>query len=190
MAHIAPVAIGDLRDDLKPDVEIYSKYPGYVPNSFLTLANKPDIAKAFRNLQGAIADSLTFPAELRGMMWHVMSRNAGTEYCVVHSLHGLIYAGAVPKEKLDALLEFEDSPLFDEAERAALRFAASAGRDPKGVSEAEYNALREHFSEGQIVEMVAVMAIGGWMLRFNDIVGCDLEEMPTETARKFYGKDI
>jgi alkylhydroperoxidase family enzyme len=55
-------------------------------------------------------------------------------------------------------MEYQTSPLFSARERAALAFAEEATRH-KQVSDAAFVALREHFSEPEIVEIVWLNAI-------------------------------
>lgn len=190
MAYIEAVEPDDLADELKPDLDLYAKFPGYVPNSFLTLAHKPEIAKAFRNLQSAVASSLTFPAELRLLMWHTMSRAAGNNYTQIHSLHGIVRGGLVDSAKLADLWNYETSPLYSDAERAALDFAKVAGEDPTRVQASHHRALRAHFSNEQIVEMLATLSVGGWMLVWNGMAASDLEELPVSTVEQLSAPKI
>ncbi len=56
--------------------------------------------------------------------------------------------------KLAALATWETSPEFSDRERAALGFATSIVRDDREVRDAEWEALCQHFSEPEIVELV------------------------------------
>ncbi len=60
----------------------------------------------------------------------------------------------VPARKLAALGSWETSPVFSDRERAALAFAATLVRKEHEVTDAEWTRLREHFSEGETVELV------------------------------------
>ena len=51
----------------------------------------------------------------------------------------------------------ERSPLFDEPERAALRFARDASLVPNEVTPTHFAELRAHWDEGQVVEIAAVI---------------------------------
>ena len=55
-------------------------------------------------------------------------------------------------EKIRAVWEFETSPLFSPAERAALRLGYHAALVPNEATKDDFDELKKHFDEGQIVE--------------------------------------
>jgi len=46
------------------------------------------------------------------------------------------------------------------------------------------DALKTHFDEDQIVEIVAVICLFGWLNRFNDTMATDLEQRPMAFGEK------
>lgn len=187
MAHIEPLSYDELPDDLKAKADAAKARMGFTPNSLMTLLRKPKIAVAYTELQRAIFESMTFPQPLRSMMFHLMSNASGCRYCQVHGIHLMSKNPDMPAEKLDELWEFETSDKFNEAEKAALRFAFAAGQVPNGVTDAHFGALKEHFSEEQIVEMVAWLCMGAWLNRWNDTMATTLEEEPLGDAIRMFG---
>lgn len=186
MPGVEPLPVEDLPEELGETVAAYLAGSGKVPNSFRTMARKPKIAAAYGALQKAIGASLTISPILRSMMFLLQSQNNGCRYCQAHSVSALV-RGAVPEAKIDALWEFETSPLFDEAERAALRFALAVSAHPNAVEPEHFEALRAHFSEDQIVEMVAALSIGAFLNTWNDTMGTELEAASTEIANARLG---
>ena len=91
----------------------------------------------------------------------------------------------VSAEKEDALWEYETSPLFSEAERVALRVAQGAAQVPNAVTDDDFNALKRHYTEAQIVDIVAVIALFGFLNRYNDTMATELESSPIEAGRRF-----
>jgi alkylhydroperoxidase family enzyme len=85
-------------------------------------------------------------------------------------------------EKIRAVWEFESSSLFSDRERAALRVAWKASTVPNQATAADFEALKNHFDEGQIVEIVATIALFGYLNRWNDTMATDLEEHPRSVA--------
>ena len=84
---------------------------------------------------------------------------------------GARHAGAT-EEKIAAIHD-EASPLVTPRERAAIRFAEKLAVDHQKVDEALWAELRDHFSEAEIIELVAHTTLYiGWG-RFNEIVGID-----------------
>ena len=86
--------------------------------------------------------------------------------------------------KLEAVWAFKTSPLYTAAERVALDFAIAAASQPNDVSDDLFEALKQHWSEGQIVEILAVVSLFGFMNRWNDSLATPLEEEPAEVGEK------
>jgi len=84
--------------------------------------------------------------------------------------------------KFEALGQFEQSPDFSKAERAALHFAQAAGKAPNAVGDVEFADLRRHFDDDQILEMTAVLALMGFLNRWNDTLATPLEAGPRNFA--------
>jgi alkylhydroperoxidase family enzyme len=120
------------------------------------------------------------PPELKGLIGHIASKTAGCRYCQAHAIYGADRAGT-DRARLDALWEFETSGLFTEAERVALRFAVAAALSPSGVTDEDFQRLGEYWDDGQIVEILAVVALYGFLNRWNDSLATTLEE-PSQTV--------
>ncbi len=58
--------------------------------------------------------------------------------------------------------------LFTPAERAALALAERMTTDAHGVDEEVWASVREHFDEGQVIELAAVIGLFNYFNRFND----------------------
>ena len=91
----------------------------------------------------------------------------------------------VDEKKLEAVWEYRTSPLYTEAERVALDFALAAAAQPNEVTDELFGKMKQHWSENQIVEIVGVIALFGWLNRFNDTMATPLEEEPIEVGEKF-----
>ncbi len=88
------------------------------------------------------------------------------------------------EEKVRAVWEFETSPLFSDAERAALRLARDSALVPSAVTDAHFVELRRHFSEDQIVDIVAQSCNAAWSNRWNDTMATALEPDPIAAMAK------
>ncbi len=73
---------------------------------------------------------------------------------------------------------FEESEHFNDAEKSALWFARTAAMVPNEVDEEISNNLRLHWDRGEIVEITAVIALFGFLNRWNDSMGSVLEDLP------------
>ena len=87
----------------------------------------------------------------------------------INSSRGMSHG--VTLQKLSVLDRFRESPLFSEAERAALAFAEAVTRTPTAVTEVEFEPVRRHFTVPQIVELAATIAIEHFRAKFNTALG-------------------
>ena len=156
---------------------------GFVPNSLRIMARKPEITAAYSNLSHAIWTKGSISGELKGLISHITSRSATCGYCTAHTA-GMALARNASEEKLNHIWEHETSPLFNDAERAALKVAQLAGQVPNGVSDEDFNQLKQHFDEEQIVEIVALISLFGFLNRWNDTMATPLEDAPREIGEK------
>jgi alkylhydroperoxidase family enzyme len=84
---------------------------------------------------------------------------------------GARHAGAT--EAKIAAIDDETSDLLSPRERVAIRFAEKLAVDHRKIDDAFWTELRRHFSEAEIVELVAHITIYIGFGRFNDIVGIE-----------------
>jgi alkylhydroperoxidase family enzyme len=96
-----------------------------------------------------------------------------------------IYAAS--DEKIRAVWDYETSALFTPAERAALRLAYHAALVPNEATPADFDELKRHFDEGQIVEIVATIALFGYLNRWNDTMATTLEDKAVQVAERAIG---
>ena len=76
---------------------------------------------------------------------------------------------------------------FSDAEREALRLARDASLVPSDASEEHFERLRDHFNDGEIVEIVSVISLFGWLNRWNDTMATTLEPAAAEFATENLG---
>ncbi|MBI3042309.1 MAG: carboxymuconolactone decarboxylase family protein [Betaproteobacteria bacterium] len=184
MARVSPPP-ADRLAEFAADFDKSKKQRGYVPNSWLTLARRPRVFRALRDLREAVmSDPGEVPPALKFMVGEVVSNAAGCRYCTAHNAENLVERGKVSGDKLHALWQFQSSPFFTAAERAALSLALAVGGCPPSVTDAHFVELKKHFSEDAIIEIVSVIALFGWMNRWNDTLATQLEDHPLEFARK------
>lgn len=184
MANMEP-----LRREDHPELEdlfaLYDQTLSFVPNSLFTMARRPEILRAFSDLITQIWRTGTLPQPLKPLIAIVSSVAAGCRYCQAHEAVDAKMRG-VSDEKISAIWDFDRSPLFDEAERAALRFARDASLVPNEVTRESFAALRRHFDDAQIVEILSVVGLFGFLNRWNDSMATDLEAVPLAFAAQRY----
>ena len=160
------------------------KRNGYLPNSQLTMQRRPKLVKAFAQLSAAVWDPEgSVDLGFRRLVGHVASRAAGCQYCMAHTAGHALHSG-IDAAKLAAVWDYRTSPLFNAAERAALDVALAAGQVPNEVTDAMFAELRKHWNEGEVVEIVAVIALFGFLNRWNDTMATPLESEPVGVGEK------
>lgn len=164
----------------------YQATRGFVPNSILTMQRRPGIAQAFMDLNRAVLYEGTVPEELKMLVSLVTSQASGCRYCQAHMTNlASIYQAS--DEKIRAVWSFETSALFSPAERAALRLGYHAALVPNAATSEDFDALKTHFDEAQIVEIVATIALFGYLNRWNDTLATTLEARAAEVAGRAIG---
>ncbi|MBN4046498.1 carboxymuconolactone decarboxylase family protein [bacterium AH-315-P15] len=157
---------------------------GFLPNSMLMMARNKAVMEAFAGLAAAVWAPGKVSGELKALVAFVASRSAGCQYCMAHTAHSALHGRGVAPEKFDAVWDYETSPLFTAADRAALVVAQGAGQVPNQVTDEDFNELREHFGDDEIVEIVAVVSLFGWLNRWNDTFSTPLEQTPIAFAKE------
>jgi uncharacterized peroxidase-related enzyme len=170
--------------ELKPHFDFFLTTLGFTPNSVLTMQRKPKLVKAFAQLNAAVMDPEgEVDLGFRRLVGHLASKAAGCLYCQAHTLLGAKNFG-VDEARLAALWDFHTSPLFSDKERTALEFALAAAAQPNAVTDASFAELRRHWSDGEIVELLGVVAMFGFLNRWNDSMATPLEPVPAAVAEK------
>jgi len=177
VSRINPLGIDELPDELRAAVDRAEALMGFVPNDSLVMARNPQLLDAFAALVGAVYAPGKVDAGLKRLIGLITSTAAGCKYCAGHTAHTSRKQG-VSAEKLAAVWEFEQSELFSEPERAALRVALLAGQTPNNVTEKAFAELAAHFETDAQLEIVAVIAMFGFLNRWNSTLAIELEAIP------------
>jgi len=174
--------------ETKELAEFFNETLGFCPNSVLTMQRRPAISKAFINLNKAVmANEGRVTSALKRMIAWVSSNATGCRYCQAHAIRAAERYGA-EKEQLDNIWEYKTHPAFSDAERAALDFSLAASVVPNAVDASTKEALYTFWDEGEIVEMLGVISLFGYLNRWNDSMGTTLEEDAIDSGNQFLGK--
>lgn len=184
MPLVAPLEEEKMAPDLRAEVQFFKGPLGVVPNSVRTMAHRPAIAHAFTALNIAVMDCHgAVTGEFKRLIGYMTSFASGCRYCQAHTILGAERFGA-SEARLADVWDFEASPHFSDAEKAALAFARAAAEVPNGVTPEIEARLRAHWADGDIVEIMGVVALFGYLNRWNDSMGSALEDLPQETAHR------
>lgn len=173
--------------ELKEHFDFFLGTLGFTPNSVLTMQRKPRLVRAFAQLNGAVMDPEgEVDLGFRRLIGHVVSKVSGCLYCQAHTLLGAKNFG-VSDAKLADIWTYAISPHYSARERIALDFAMAAASQPNAVDDALFDRLREHWSEGEIVELLGVVAMFAFLNRWNDTMATPLEATPIQVAQEALG---
>ena len=81
----------------------------------------------------------------------------------------------ISEEQLSALSRFEASTCFAHDEKLVLRLAVALTRTPSEVTDELFAALRQRFSERELVELTAAISWENYRARFNRTFAVDSE---------------
>ena len=164
--------------ELSDTFSTFRQILGFVPNSLLTMQRKPAMVAGFGALTRAVmAADGRVDLGFKRLLAHFCSKAVNCQYCMAHSLIAAKIHG-ISDEKVAAVWEFQTSPLYTPAERAALDYAYAAGCVPNAVDQPTYDALRAHWDEQEIVEILGVVCLYGFLNRWNDSMATTLEAQP------------
>ncbi|MEY8020504.1 carboxymuconolactone decarboxylase family protein [Muriicola sp. SD30] len=174
--------------ETKELADFFNETLGFCPNSILTMQHRPSISKAFIGLNKAVMENQgRVTSALKRMIAWVSSNATGCRYCQAHAIRAAERYGA-EQEQLDNIWEYRTHPAFSEAERVALDFSLAASQVPNAVDQQIKDALYAHWNEGEIVEMLGVISLFGYLNRWNDSMGTSIEGGAVESAVQYLGK--
>ncbi|MEM9687297.1 MAG: carboxymuconolactone decarboxylase family protein, partial [Bacteroidota bacterium] len=174
--------------ETKQLADFFNETLGFCPNSVLTMQHRPAISKAFITLNKAVmTNEGRVTSSLKRMIAWVSSNATGCRYCQAHAIRAAERYGA-EQEQLDNVWEYKTHPAFSAAERAALDFSLAASVVPNQVDEHIKTELYNYWNEGEIVEMLGVIALFGYLNRWNDSMGTTLEEGAIESGNQYLSK--
>lgn len=144
---------------------------GRTLDAALTWAHSPQLFMGVAHLYGAL-DRRGSPVAplLRSLVTVRISQINHCPFCVDINSRTLLQRG-LREEKLHALAEWRDSPLFTPMERVALDYAEAVTITDRGVDDAMFARVREHFSAEAVVELTALIAFQNMSSKFNAALG-------------------
>lgn len=163
----------------------YAETLGFIPNSLFTMMHRPRIAEAFLEMNRAVMENNgRVSSALKRLIAYLSSLTAGCRYCQAHAIRAAIRYGS-EEDKLNHIWEYKSHPAFTEAERAAFDLAIAASSVPNAVDDEIAENMRRYWNEGEIVEILGVIALFGYLNRWNDSMGTQLEKPAAEDGQTY-----
>jgi len=183
MPLVAPLA-ADHDAEVAELARFFNETLGFPPNSVLTMQRRPAIAKAFIALNKAVMENRgRVTSEQKRLIGYIASLTAGCRYCQAHTARAAErYGGS--DARLAQIWNYERSDIFTPAEKAAFAFAQAAASVPNTVDERVAADLKHHWSDDEIVEILGVIALFGYLNRWNDSMATSIEPGAIESGEK------
>lgn len=161
----------DVPADSKPILDAVEKRLGVVPNMFRLIASSPAVLQGYTANNAALTRALEVKTRERIAL--AVAQENGCDYCLsAHSYLGMNMAKISSEEIALNRMGRSGDPKAD----AAVRFATSVVRDRGRVAEADIEAVRAAgFSDGQIVEIIAVAAENVFTNLLNVVAGTEID---------------
>jgi alkylhydroperoxidase family enzyme len=194
------------RKDFPEFEEIYKiseSIMGFLPNSMLYMSKSPELLMSFLMLSKSVLKqkgkigilgkmSLIFKfivamikgerkqdtlgQDLRWFVAYAASYAAGCRYCKAHSSHSLSDYG-ISQEKFEQFFRYHESNLYSDRERSAIAIGLSAGSVPNSTNKTHFINLKKYFNDNEMIEIISIIALFGFLNRWNDTLGTPLEEI-------------
>ena len=164
--------------------DFYDETLGFTPNSLFTMMHRPRIAKAFLEMNQAVMENKgSVTSSMKREIAYLSSMTTGCRYCEAHAIRAAERYGS-SQERLENIWEYKSNAAFSESDRAMFDLAIAASQVPNGVSEEIKARAKKFFSDGEIVEILGVVALFGYLNRWNDSMGTELENPAVKSAEK------
>ena len=152
-------------------------FMGYLPNAHLAMAERPELLMAFSGLASTVFQAEGIDIQTKQLIALASRLSSGCKYCQAHTSHGAERAG-MKEEKIADILNYSESKNYTDKEKALLDLAFAAGVTPNKSTQSHFDNLKKYFSKKEIIDIVSVIALFGFLNRWNDTMGTVLEEVP------------
>lgn len=143
-------------------------------NLYKALLHSPDVAGAWFDYSNAVRRKTQLDGRMRELAIIRVGILNRAEYVIKQHVPALAIEAGLTREHCDALVDWPNSALFDDRERAVLACTDAMTRDVR-VSDAVHAALRRHFGEREIVELTVVIGMYNMHSRVLEALEIDLE---------------
>jgi uncharacterized peroxidase-related enzyme len=142
--------------------------PGNVQKA---LAHRPEMLKTFLSLYASVGRSLD--RRLYELIYLRVSLVNGCRYCTQHHVASSKRAGLAAEDW--TALKAGDYSRFGQKERPVLAYVEKLTRTPREINDADFDELKEHFSDPEIVDIHMLAGLANLTNRLTDPLGLEVE---------------
>ena len=155
----------------------------YKDRQKLEMEHWPELRQGWNSFLQFIFAGRVVEKELKQLVFLASSMASGCRHCQSHGAYHLNQLG-MSEEKILAIWNLEETDFYTEAEKAAMNLAIAAGSSPNATEASHFAEMRKHFSDLQIIEIMAVIAAGGFLNRWNDTIATVTDQESIDFAEK------
>lgn len=174
MALVMDIPSNSLPPHLAEIYETFATDYGPFRNQVAVLAHVPPVIEHLLPMLMALKARQGVPQRYIELAVVVVSKLNECEYCIGHHAPQLEVAG-LSRAGIEQLLDYQDHEELDDADKAVIEYAIAVTKSPQHIRDRVFDALRQHFSESQIVELTVRIALCGFFNRFNDALMIETE---------------
>ena len=174
MARVRDVEIDEVPEDVRPIYERYVRDYGPFLNQARVMAHRPVALRHIMGLLLELADEAVLSKRYLEIAIVTASAINKCDYCVAHHAPRAVSHG-LPRAAVDDILAAAPEG-FDEVDLLVRDYARQVTEDFHRVRDTTFDALKQHFTEEQIVELTLRTALCGFFNRFNDVLQIDIED--------------
>jgi len=164
--------------------QFYEETLGFTPNSLFTMMHRPRISTAFVEMNKAVMENKgRVTSSLKRELAYLSSMTTGCRYCEAHTIRAAERYGS-EQDRLDHIWDYKTYAAFTEGERAIFDLAIAASQVPNAVTDEISENMRKHWDDGEIVEVLGVIALFGYLNRWNDSMGTQLEKPAADDGER------
>lgn len=184
MTRIAPTRGGLVA---RVSARISKRWFGKVPDPLLITAHHPGLLRGYLDFEWELSRAKKVDTKLKDLAETKAAALAGCEWCLDIATE-ICRKSGVTEQQIADLPRYRESPHFSELERLVLDLATGMTQTPVQVGDDLFAALRRHFDDAQLVELIGAIAWENYRARFNWAVdaepqgfsrgACALPELP------------
>jgi len=159
----------------------------YTDRQDFEMEHWPELRQGWNSFLQFIFAGREVTKELKQLVFLASSMASGCRHCQSHGAFHLNQLG-MSEEKILSIWNLEESDHFTDPEKAALNLAIAAGSSPNATEASHFDEMRKHFTNVQVIEIMAVIAAGGFLNRWNDTIATVTDQESIDFAERVLTK--
>jgi uncharacterized peroxidase-related enzyme len=168
--------------NVRPELNYYISRMGFLPHTIKLYLHNPWSAEHLFRLNNAVmrSEQGSLTEQFKYRLALVVSRDNECTYCTAHHITTLKRRWGYSETDLNRVLSLDEPE--NEREAVAFEFVHQASLDPTGVTDEMRQKLAEHFTPGEVMEIVLVMGFWKMYNTMHTAMGVPLEDPVSQEA--------